>query len=599
MKIKDTKNWQETIQAAMKIKLNFTVSDAFSDLSVKDKKAVTGLFVNLEASHSGIVNGNQFFYMPKGMANGAETFVKPFNKPVHVNHDTKTDPIGRVIKSEYVDYGHEADYIKDSNYPVDVIEFISDFVKSPTFKDSSYKGLGHLALEAEITDSAAIQKILDKRYLTVSIGGTCKDVTCSRCGVDINQDMQDFMSGKIEKKDGDCFHEMGTKYSDSEHSLFWVAGDMEFDEISYVSSPADPNAISTVANSKAPVNSDMRICDMKYEKKDHTIYSYFKTKDNQQESTKEMKIKLKDFLSKPEDTLAAVKKVLTDMKLDKLISTDEKYSSLRATSYLFADQKVLPIHDKAHVIAAKAILETLEDDDGSETLKSALEVLNAKAKRLFGDNVDDAQAKFVDENKSQDTVVVDNIDENTSVVIDYQKLADIISSKLTDLISSENKTSYEFLLNRNAILEKELEDAVSKEKSVTDQIKSYIIDHILTLDKNETAEQLQERTVESLNDKLKDLKKLSADKTVTQIEPKKEESENKITDTNLNPGADVDKTEVKDDKNTNPAKVEFMDTKEVAAEYKKIMKSEGLFKAGKYLEELRKTNKVHKDFRLY
>lgn len=595
MKIKDAleaKQALEKLKENSRIHLNFSVEDAFKDISIQDRKSIKGLVVNVEASHSGIINGNRFFYLPKGMANGADSFIKPFNKPVHVNHDNHSDPIGRVTSASYIDYNTEVPYVQDSNYPSDTIEFVMDFVKSPLFKDSAYKGLGHLELQAEITDDAAIQKILDKRYLTVSISGQCKDVTCSRCGTDIKTELEDRAAGKEVQED--CFHERGIKYSDNEPSLFWIAGDMEFDELSYVSSPADPNAVSRVANNKD--KSNINICDMKLSRKDNIIYSHLTIKDeNQQQESQTMKTKLKDFLSKPEDTLALVKKTLTDMKLEKLISSDEKYASLRKTSFLFADQRIIPIHDKAHVLAAFTILDSLEDEEGSKTLELASNVLKAKATRLFGDNYnkDDVLKTLIDENNK--TEVTDNTGQPGSidtVVIDYQKLADAISAKLTDLISAENKTSYEFLLNRNAALEKELEDALEKEKSVTDQIKKYIIDHILTFDQSETTEKLLERTVESLNDKLKDLKAAA-------LKAKEDGSKSTITDANSGP-ADAGSTKVseKNPANDKQPKVEFMDTKDVEKEYRRILKETGIFAAGQYIEELRKTNKVHKDFRL-
>jgi hypothetical protein len=630
MKIKNN-NQVKLVDKQLKVYHDFYVPNAFADISVADRKGVKSLVVEIEASHSGIINGNHFFYLPKGMENGIETFVKPFPKPVLVNHDSRTDPIGRVYDSKYIDYNLSPGMLRDYNNPTDVIEHVMDFVKGPIFNGSTeYKGLGHLELKSEITDTDAIQKILDKRYLTVSIGGTCKDVTCSRCGANIKDEMMDIQNG-IDKPESDCAHELGLKYSDSEPSLFFIAGDMDFDELSYVTSPADPNAVARVANSRNKDSNSFTVCDMKTSTEGTKIHIHLTTKDSKQESTKEMKTKLKDFLSKPEDALALVKKVLKDMGLTKHIVSDERYAKMRATSYLFADVKVLPIHDKAHILAAYKILADLEDEEG-KTLTSATGTLDAKAKRLFGDeykfeevladlvkastepgNTTDAKtpAQIAAEEVAAATATAAAAealaagkvqDDKLSVVVDYEKLAALIVPQITNFIQKEHQ-SYDFLLKRVNLLETELEDTLNKENEMTDQIKTIIIDHILTIDKNEKPDELKTRSLDSLNDKLKDLK-LKASTTTPTATAVTDAS--KITTTTVTVADGASKKEETSTTTattaatttTQVSAVEFLDSKVVSVEYKKILKAEGLVAAGKYLDELRKTNKVHKGFRL-
>lgn len=626
MKINDKTPIKTTGTIKHKITQDFRAVTTFDKMSVQDKKNVKSLVVHIEASHAGIINGNGFFYMPKGMENGVSTWTAPFPKPVLVNHDNKSDPIGRVYGAKYVDYGlADATSFGGSNYPGDVIEHIMDFTKGPTFGGGAYKGLGHLELESEITDTDSIQKILDGRYLTVSIGGSCKDVTCSSCGSSIKDEIAALKNGK-EPKDGDCFHEIGVKYKDSEPATFYVGGDMEFDEISYVSSPADPNAISRVANAKQ--SNSLTVCDAiagKPQENGAKLHISLTIKDTQQEST-EMKTKLADFLSKPEDTLALVKQTLKDMGLEKAIATDEKYAGLRKASYLFADEKVIPIFDKAHVLAAYKILENLEDEADGKTLSGATSTLDSKANRIFGDKFvkDDAIKALQDEFKDAETeeqkaarlaaataaakptdAKVDPItgapiqDNNVdTIVIDYAKLAEEVGKQLTVLVEKDRKTSYDFLLKRNEILEKDLEDSANRENLMTDQIKCSIIDHIITIDDSEKIEVLQARTLDSLSDKLKDLKAKkkntqSGVATVAVVDTKV------ITDTNVTPAeggtvVNPDTTPVVDTK----VKPEYMEPKTVASEYKKILKASGFIAAKTYLEDLKKNNKVHPDFKL-
>lgn len=602
-----------------KILQDFHVADAFSGLSAKDKKLANSLSVEIEASHSAIINGNHFFYMPKGMSNGARSFVEPYPKPVLVNHEVKSDPIGRVKASDYIKYDMMDPYgITDSNTPQDVLEGIMDFVRGDVFKGKGYKGLGHLQLMADVTNKDAIERILDKRYLTVSIGGHCEDVTCSRCGMDIKKQRDEVMAAVMEGKeidDSTCMHTPGFKYADSEPTLFWAAGDMSFEELSYVSSPADPNAHSRIMNSKNSGNS-ITICDIKFGKPETNKISVFiSTKDNKES---EMKTKLKDFLAKPEDTLKLVKDTLTALGLEKFIVADDKYTGMRRTSFLFADHKVLPIHDKAHILAAYKILETLEDEDKGNTLTQAVGTLDSKFNRVFGETVkrEDALTTLQLEAKPADVVppvedatankpnpVNDNATA-TAVTIDYQKLADEISSRLTDILKTENKDAYDFLTKRVEILEKELEDSLSVENKMTDTLKNYIIDHILTIDKTENLDKLKERTIDSLGDKLKDLKAKQTSVAAV-VTPPGTTADGKpveaaiIADSTVKPSEGGNITKPGDTVTTpvqDKTRVEYLDKKIVSVEYRRLLKAGGFRAAAEYIEQLRKDNKVHPDF---
>lgn len=577
-----------------KVTLDFIAhcADKIGNLSVKDKKSVKSLVVEIEASHSGIINGNSFFYLPQGMANGAKTFVEPFSKPVLINHDSYRDPIGRVIKSDYTDYSNGPMLVRNSNYPDDIYERILDFTNGSIFNSDDYKGLGHLGLVAEINDADSIEKILDRRYLTVSIAGGVSRVTCSRCGSVLN-DSNGY-------HDEDCSHERGFKYSDSERPIFYIGGDMEYDEVSYVSEPADPNAISRVLNSKnTKGTSKFQLRDITFGTNDKGKLTIFLKDYDQKESTQSMKIKLKDYLADSAKALDMFKKAMTDLGLKDFILSDDKYASLRKSSFLFAEERAIPLYDNAHVLCAKKMLEELEDEEGENKLKSASDVIDGKYKRFFKEaSFDDAIKTLVAEPKDKKTGAdadKTKVNDSTEVAIDYDVLANKISDKLVNIMKDEKESSYSWLLKRNELLQADLEDMQAKEKELTDSVKSIIIDHIITLDATETSDKLASRTLDSLRDKLADLKTKPAAKKVED----KVEDKNKITDTTVTP-ADADKTAAADktkveDKNKKP---EYLSRKEVTDEYRKTLKEKGVFAAMKYLDQLKKDNKIDKDFKI-
>ncbi len=81
-----------------------------------------------------------------------QSWVDPYPKPIILNHDLNTEPIGRVMAAK-----------------MDKEEDGSPFVR----------------LQIAITDPVAAQKVLDKRYLTGSVGGRAGKAVCSISGEDL------------------------------------------------------------------------------------------------------------------------------------------------------------------------------------------------------------------------------------------------------------------------------------------------------------------------------------------------------------------------------------------------------------------------------
>ena len=205
------------------------------------------LNIRIAATHAGKITRNNGFYLPHKMQIGAETFVSQYQKPVQVHHESKKDPIGRIVSSNYIDLSQnikdawDIKQLTDAARPmsctlldafvqghltdqemIDVADnyFIKDFklVSNP-----DYQGLGYIELVAQVTDPDAIQKVLDRRYLTGSVGATTNKAVCSVC-------KQDWAH------DGKCKHSPGRIYDGSKCVL--IAGDLSYDEWSFVNKPA-------------------------------------------------------------------------------------------------------------------------------------------------------------------------------------------------------------------------------------------------------------------------------------------------------------------------------------------------------------------------
>lgn len=218
--------------------------------SILQNNISTGLQVRIAATHAGIVTRNNGFYLPDKMRDGAATFVDQYNKPVLLHHEDHKDPVGRIIKAGYIDTsssiydqyagktvrdsrGKEVgtitevllkDFISGSMPFGQQVDVIRSLFKDSLLDDRSYDGLGHIQIIANITDADAVQKLLDGRYITGSVGATTNRAVCSVC-------KQDWT------KEGKCDHKPGGIYDSAE--CFIIAGKLFYDEYSFVNVPAD------------------------------------------------------------------------------------------------------------------------------------------------------------------------------------------------------------------------------------------------------------------------------------------------------------------------------------------------------------------------
>ena len=158
----------------------------------------------IEAIHAGITK-NFVQYTAEALSGdfdkktGVFSWTSPYPKPVLTNHDIESEPLGRVVDAK--------------------------------FSADSTSGKACITISPAITDQTAIEKILDNRYLTVSIGCSAKAAYCSICGIDVAQNWCDHYRGEKYEVDG------------KEKTCYWTLEDIEFYEVSFVNRPADENAM--------------------------------------------------------------------------------------------------------------------------------------------------------------------------------------------------------------------------------------------------------------------------------------------------------------------------------------------------------------------
>ena len=201
----------------------------FSDSSSSEKRT---LKLETVATHSGKII-NKRMYPGAHVKTGATSLYKneagaAFGKPFLKNHDSHSEPIGRIVSAEYKHILHDAEWNTD-------------------FMNPSKQGSGFLQVTSHINDADAIEKFLDGRYSTVSISGDTNAAHCSVCSKQ-NGKMVDYKSvfEDTEGSEHQCDHTMGQVYEIDDNrseKAYLITGELFYDEISQVNMPADDTAV--------------------------------------------------------------------------------------------------------------------------------------------------------------------------------------------------------------------------------------------------------------------------------------------------------------------------------------------------------------------
>lgn len=272
--------------------LNFDSSNVkvINDSFVTSTQGTTpshGVRVTIAATHSGLITRNNGFYLPDRMRSGTASWTTHYDKPIQVHHNDHSDPVGRIVSARYVDTTNSVinrfqnSVLRDSAGKQVAIaneQFWKDFTSTKTsfmrkmdmiqimdsvLNNPEYSGLGYSEITADITDPEAAQKVLNRIYLTGSVGALTDKAVCSECKMDWLED-------------GICDHKPGNEYNGKK--MFIVAGTLEYDEYSFVNQPADrhsgiieinygniKNSVESESRDSSRYQSEIRISDSKLE----------------------------------------------------------------------------------------------------------------------------------------------------------------------------------------------------------------------------------------------------------------------------------------------------------------------------------------------
>lgn len=243
----------------------------FTSMSSKEKRKLLDsgkpLIVDFPLSHSGRLI-NDRIYTAWGQRAGVVTATSPYPKPVLLDHDrTSTSTIGRFVDAEWVSLSDEAlgaigslstlNDVFAALEQEDPEKIYDTLVRAKALSNANWPGIGAINAKIQITDSEAIERFLDGRYMSFSSGGVTDRYICSICYSDWFDQV--------------CEHRPGTVYDGK--LCVTITGKYKITEASVTPAPADDLSFVSSMRFEDSVSSDFKLALERPEKPKHfSIY---------------------------------------------------------------------------------------------------------------------------------------------------------------------------------------------------------------------------------------------------------------------------------------------------------------------------------------
>jgi hypothetical protein len=471
------------------------------------------LVCSIAATHAGTLINNRI-YPPKSMKKGIKSWTTPYKKPVLVNHDEEKDPVGRVIKARYLKTPKGAS--------------MEDY--KPILKASD--GYGYIDLVVKITDQAAIEKIMDGRYETVSVRMSTNHAFCSICGADWADD-------------GPCEHMPGKNYEDG-GLAYITTGDLTYREVSFVNIPADeyarvegltfgekkdseedPTEVSVYANNAE----EKTLCNLEG-KEGTNLYDYLKDETDEEE---EVIVHLLDKIEKQdkkekEDQMAKVEELTKD-QLKEMDSVKELIQEALDGAKASADsdcekqleelKKQLEGDDCLQELEGlKKKLEDMKNDPNNEEVLKELgdakdaakaaqdaQIALSKEKEALETERDQLKEELDKRDKERDTLVDENVNLNSELhKLNAERLFDLKRSlgkpdvAGIETVEDREKKIDEFAQRSIDSLKDQLNDLLIEQDSKPDAIKPAVKVENPGIEHEDSGEKKEETKIKKNNE---------------------------------------------------------------------------------------------------
>lgn len=476
-----------------------------------DKGNILSVSLNIKASHAGKINNNFVLYTPRSMKKGSETLIYPFNKHLHNLH--KGDSVGVINEASFIDYTDKysgeiatiSQKIDTAHNPAELVSAVKELVSHPEYNKPDYKGLGVLQVSAELYNEPLIQELATgSNKGKVSVGGNSRQVYCSVCSELFTKNHK---------------HVKGKSYNGE--TCFAIYDDMVLDHIGFVPDPADDKTetviVSTISDSMSDNDASVSI-------------EYIKIQDNIQGKVNHMNLdELKQKLKADAGYSVSLVSDITDTQKNALVenlASTQKHQ--RASSFLFSDERLLPINTKENIALAKLVIDQLEE---GAVKNGYLDVLKVQLDKHFAadeDTLEVLKAFGIEEQTPTDPQIpaepatVNHLGQPNPAPAQFSEevLKELAQQIVTSVIEGlkptpeqtaaiADATQLEVILNRNKQLESDIAAIDIQNTELTNKYKDSIITQILLhkgIDSQDPyVEVLKQRDLASLSVLLEDV----------------------------------------------------------------------------------------------
>lgn len=524
------------------------------------------LLLTIDASHYGMLNGNGVYYRHDTVKNNIQSFIYPNPKPMIERHNPKTsDKFGHIVAADYkttkfydqLDKEWQLEGLNTAEY----LDLCKDVLMPMQRRNRDYNGLAYVQVMGKLKHQDAIEKVLKKEFLNVSIGADPKRLICSECGQD--------QVTRI------CDH-----YADKGNGIFMLAEDLEYEELSFVPRGADPygkiiqihdediqlldsnidvidfNDFYKITENKTIVcvNNICKICDQEEEmakrKGEQTIVSVSYTEEFTAEKLKELKIN---------DELVTDEIVVSLELKDELVDAD--FAIVQKTDEGL--KRRFALADEVSVKLAIQLIDQAKDLTEAELAKAKKSIAKAAKKHGIECSCKDEKAEEKPETeeketKEPDTKTIESITDELVAMLKEVKLEDgmenpldAVMAKLADcgdvegfvtarleaegkeavdkVANTELKDSVQVLKDELAEAKEDIELLDEQNRDLNFQIRESKVDEILSLkdmaeDEIDTEKKrLFKLSYETLKEVASELKKTASKSTEPVINNKEKE----------------------------------------------------------------------------
>ena len=419
---------------------------------IRKKKAQ---LLTIDASHYAFWNGNGTIYRHDTVAEDIPSFMMPRPKPIIEAHRPETSEVfGKVIAADYklTDYYNHfsKDWELEGLTTEEYIDLCKDVLIPYQRANRAYNGLAFVQVVGKLSHEEAIKKVLDKQFVTVSIGAIPNRMICSECLQDQTQRL--------------CSH-----YANKRNNIFMLAESLEYEELSFVKKPADPfgrivrihdgqmeefkfERESNILGAEVGViDTETFFNNINSGKKIVCVENVCTIINDDQEDDVMAKINVSLIQEFGEQKLGALSIKITDSEevvgMEAYQVSDEDFEGMKNTHFAIVqktndgEKRRFPLNNEANVLAGLALIADAEDltDAEREKAKGKLEKTAKKLGVVLVADAEGTQEKEGKEGEGENPTLEDNAPAGDSEREEDDSKVKDIDTIITELRASISK----------------------------------------------------------------------------------------------------------------------------------------------------------------